>query len=78
MDLILGPEMKSTGEVMGIDQTFLSSYIKSQIACGNILPSKGNVFISIDDDNKKNIISIASKLQKLNFKLIATQGTANF
>ena len=78
VDLILGPEMKSTGEVMGIDQTFLSSYIKSQIACGNILPSKGNVFISIDDDNKKNIISIASKLQKLNFKLIATQGTAKF
>ena len=42
------------------------------------MPSKGNVFISIDDDNKKNIISIASKLQKLNFKLIATQGTAKF
>ena len=51
--------MKSTGEVMGIDETFLSSYIKSQIACGNNLPSKGNVFISIDDDNKKSIISIA-------------------
>ena len=63
VDLILGPEMKSTGEVMGIDETFLSSYIKSQIACGNILPSKGNVFISIDDDNKENIISIAKKLK---------------
>ena len=76
VDLILGPEMKSTGEVMGIDDNFLSSYIKSQIACGNILPSKGNVFISIDDDNKESIISIAQKLIKLNFNLIATKGTA--
>ena len=76
VDLILGPEMKSTGEVMGIDETFLSSYIKSQIACGNILPSKGNVFISIDDDNKKEVIPIALKLKNLNFNLIGTHGTA--
>ncbi len=76
VDLILGPEMKSTGEVMGIDETFLSSYIKSQIACGNILPSYGNVFISIDNDNKEGIISIAKKLKNLNFNLIATKGTA--
>ncbi len=76
VDLILGPEMKSTGEVMGIDDNFLSSYIKSQIACGNILPSKGNVFISIDDNNKENIISIAEKLKKLNFNLVASKGTA--
>ncbi len=76
VDLILGPEMKSTGEVMGIDESFLSSYIKSQIACGNILPSKGNVFISIDDDNKKAIIPIALKLRNLNFNLIGTSGTA--
>ena len=70
--------MKSTGEVMGIDETFLSSYIKSQIACNNILPSKGKVFISIDNDNKEKIIKIAKKLKKLNFKLIATKGTCNF
>ncbi|OUW95068.1 MAG: carbamoyl phosphate synthase large subunit [Pelagibacteraceae bacterium TMED237] len=76
VDLILGPEMKSTGEVMGIDESFLSSYIKSQIACGNILPSKGNVFISVDDDNKKDIIQIAEKLKNLKFNLIATKGTA--
>ena len=76
VDLILGPEMKSTGEVMGIDDNFLSSYIKSQIACGNILPSKGNVFISIDDDNKESIVSIAKKLQNLKFNLVATKGTA--
>lgn len=78
VDLILGPEMKSTGEVMGIDKTFLSSYIKSQIACNNILPSKGKVFISIDDDNKKQIILIAEKLKKLNFELIATKGTSKY
>ena len=78
VDLILGPEMKSTGEVMGIDDTFSSSYIKSQIACGNILPSNGNVFISIDDDNKKSIISIAKKLKKMKFNLVATKGTAKF
>ena len=76
VDLILGPEMKSTGEVMGIDDSFLSSYIKSQIACGNILPSSGTVFISIDDHNKQDIISIAKKLQNLKFNLIATKGTA--
>ncbi len=76
VDLILGPEMKSTGEVMGIDDSFLSSYIKSQIACGNILPPKGNVFISIDDDNKESIIPIAKKLKNLKFNLIATTGTA--
>jgi len=67
--------MKSTGEVMGIDDSFLSSYIKSQIACGNILPSSGTVFISIDDHNKQDIISIAKKLQDLKFNLIATKGT---
>ena len=76
VDLILGPEMKSTGEVMGIDDNFLSSYIKSQIACGNVLPSKGNVFISIDDDNKQSVVSIAEKLKKLKFNLVATKGTA--
>ncbi len=76
VDLILGPEMKSTGEVMGIDESFLSSYIKSQIACGNILPSNGTVFISIDDNNKDSIISFAQKLKNLNFNLVATKGTA--
>ncbi len=76
VDLILGPEMKSTGEVMGIDESFLSSYIKSQIACGNILPSRGKVFISIDDNNKESIVPVAQKLKNLNFDLIATKGTA--
>ena len=78
VDLVLGPEMKSTGEVMGIDDTFLSAFAKSQIACGTILPSKGKVFISIDDDNKKFILTIVKKLINLNFTIIATKGTAKF
>ena len=78
VDLILGPEMKSTGEVMGIDDNFLSAFIKSQIASGLILPSSGKVFLSIDNDNKSKIINIAKKLQDLNFHIIATQGTAKY
>ena len=78
VDLVLGPEMKSTGEVMGIDFTFLSAFAKSQIACGTILPSKGRVFISIDDDNKKFILAIANKLLNLNFLIVATKGTSKF
>ena len=78
LDLVLGPEMKSTGEVMGIDSTFLSAFAKSQIACGTILPSKGKVFISVDDDNKKFILAIANKLLNLDFSIVATKGTSKF
>ncbi len=78
VDLVLGPEMKSTGEVMGIDSTFLSAFAKSQIACGTNLPSKGKVFISIDDDNKKFILDIVKKLINLNFTIVATKGTSIF
>ena len=78
VDLILGPEMKSTGEVMGLDKNFLSAFIKSQIASGTNLPKKGNVFLSIDDDNKNKLLPIAKKLKQLSFKLIATKGTASF
>ncbi len=78
VDLVLGPEMKSTGEVMGIDSTFLSAFAKSQIACGTILPSKGKVFISVDDDNKKFILAIANKLLNLDFSIVATKGTSKF
>ena len=78
VDLILGPEMKSTGEVMGLDKNFLSAFIKSQIASGTNLPKKGNVFLSIDDDNKYKLLPIAKKLKQLSFKLIATKGTASF
>ena len=76
VDAILGPEMKSTGEVMGIDTTFGLAYVKSQIAAGQKLPTKGNVFISVKNQDKRNIIFVAKKLADLGFKIMATSGTA--
>jgi len=76
VDAILGPEMKSTGEVMGIDSTFGAAYAKSQIAAGQKLPTKGNVFISVKNQDKRNIIFVAKKLADLGFKIMATSGTA--
>jgi len=75
VDAILGPEMRSTGEVMGIDATFGAAYAKSQIAAGQNLPRKGNVFISVKNQDKRNIVFIAKKLADLGFKVLATQGT---
>ena len=76
VDAILGPEMKSTGEVMGIDTTFASAYLKSQIASGQKLPTKGTVFISVKNQDKRNIVFIAKKLADLGFDIMATAGTA--
>lgn len=76
VDIILGPEMKSTGEVMGIDIDFSQAYIKSQLAAGQKLPQKGNVFISVRDKDKKAVVFIAKKLQDLGFSIYATSGTA--
>lgn len=76
VDIILGPEMKSTGEVMGIDYDFGKAYVKSQIAAGQNLPTKGTVFISVKDKDKSRIIDFSRKLDKMNFKLVATIGTA--
>ena len=77
VDIILGPEMKSTGEVMGIDAEFGEAYIKSQLAAGQKLPRKGNVFISVRDRDKKAVLPIAKGLLKLGFNIYATQGTAD-
>jgi carbamoyl-phosphate synthase large subunit len=76
-DTILGPEMKSTGEVMGIDRDFGIAFAKSQIATNMILPVSGTVFISVNSKDKKNIIKIARDLWELGFGLIATKGTAD-
>jgi len=76
VDPVLGPEMKSTGEVMGIDQEFGLAFAKSQIAAGTILPLKGNVFISVKDKDKRPVVFIAKKLADLGFKIFATKGTA--
>lgn len=75
-DTILGPEMKSTGEVMGIDKNFGVAFAKSQIATNQILPVGGKVFISVNDKDKSNIVPIATALFKMGFKIIATKGTS--
>lgn len=74
-DLILGPEMKSTGEVMGISKDFATSFAKSQIASNNILPKEGTVFISLTDNDKKYATKIGKKFNDLGFKILATGGT---
>ena len=78
IDVLLGPEMKSTGEVMGIDKNFNTAFYKSQIAAGIILPEKGTVFLSVKDKDKNELFKIAKKLIKLDFKLIGTEGTSSF
>ena len=74
-DTILGPEMKSTGEVMGISENFANSFAKSQIAAGNMLPSSGCVFLSLTDNDKLQVKEVAKDFVKLGFKILATSGT---
>ncbi len=76
VDTILGPEMKSTGEVMGIDKSFALAFAKSQLASNTILPMKGNIFISVKDNDKLLIVPIAKRLKELGFNIVATRGTA--
>jgi carbamoyl-phosphate synthase large subunit len=75
VDVILGPEMRSTGEVMGIDRDFPSAYAKSQIAGGTALPTSGNVFISVRTSDKKGVVQAAKMLADMGFTLLATAGT---
>ena len=72
----LGPEMKSTGEVMGFDDDFGISIAKSQIAASNSLPIKGLAFLSVKDSHKQEVVGLAQRLTKLGFTLSATKGTA--
>lgn len=76
VDTVLGPEMKSTGEVMGIDVDFGRAYYKAQIAAGQRLPLSGNVFISVKNKDKRNIVPIARQFKNIGFKIIATDGTS--
>jgi carbamoyl-phosphate synthase large subunit len=76
VDTILGPEMKSTGEVMGVGRTFEEAFIKSQMAAGVKLPSAGKVFISVKDSDKAKVVEIARDLHAAGFSIIATRGTA--
>jgi carbamoyl-phosphate synthase large subunit len=76
VDTILGPEMKSTGEVMGVGETFGEAFVKSQIAAGVKLPTGGRAFISVRDPDKLAAVQIARDLLELGFSLLATRGTA--
>ncbi|HMK31445.1 MAG TPA: carbamoyl-phosphate synthase large subunit [Terriglobales bacterium] len=76
VDTVLGPEMKSTGEVMGVAETFGEAFAKAQIASGARLPTSGRVFISVTDRDKPNVAEVAKRFVELGFKLIATTGTA--
>jgi len=77
VDTILGPEMRSTGEVMGWDRDFPRAFLKAQMGAGTMLPSEGCVFISIKDaDKTPDVLSAATILRDLGFKLVATRGTA--
>ncbi|MCX5909339.1 MAG: carbamoyl-phosphate synthase large subunit, partial [Deltaproteobacteria bacterium] len=76
VDAVLGPEMKSTGEVMGIDHAFGIAFAKAELAAGQLLPTQGKVFISVKNRDKRGIIFLAKKLSDFGFQILATRGTA--
>jgi carbamoyl-phosphate synthase large subunit len=76
VDTILGPEMKSTGEVMGIDHDFRKAYVKSQLSAGSPLPTSGKVFVSVKNRDKRAVLQISKRLAEMGFSLVATVGTA--
>src|SRR6266550_84039 len=77
-DPILGPEMRSTGEVMGISTSFGSAFGKAQLAADNKLPSEGTIFITVNDSDKRGVTPIARRFYEMGFRLVATAGTAKY
>jgi len=77
VDTVLGPEMRSTGEVMGVAATFGEAFAKAQLSAGQILPTTGTVFISVNDPDKTTAVDLVRRYVELGFKIIATEGTAN-
>jgi carbamoyl-phosphate synthase large subunit len=77
VDTILGPEMKSTGEVMGLDSSFERAFAKSQLGAGVILPQAGTVFVSVKDADKRGLPALARRLTEMGFQIMATKGTAS-
>ncbi|HEY7910883.1 MAG TPA: carbamoyl-phosphate synthase large subunit [Blastocatellia bacterium] len=75
VDPILGPEMRSTGEVMGVAEGFGGAFLKAQLGAGTKLPSEGSVFISVNDQDKRALLELARQLHEMGFKLVATRGT---
>ena len=78
VDTILGPEMKSTGEAMGIDSDLPAAFAKAQISSGNSLPTSGMAFVSVKDDDKVKILSLCKNLILLGFDIISTKGTHEY
>ncbi len=78
VDTLLGPEMKSTGEVMGIDRSFGLAFAKAQLGGGMRLPNEGKVFISVRDEDKKSVNRVAERLHRSGFQIVATRGTAAY
>ena len=78
VDIILGPEMQSTGEVMGIDEGFGRAFAKSQLAAGQLLPTQGTVFVSVKDADKDKVYPIVKQLYEMGFEFFATQGTSQY
>ncbi|MGE5678080.1 MAG: carbamoyl-phosphate synthase large subunit, partial [Pseudomonadota bacterium] len=78
VDPVLGPEMRSTGEVLGMADSFELAYYKAQEAAQTALPSSGTVFISVNDDDKPDVLEAAKEFERIGFKLLATEGTCNF
>ncbi len=78
VDTLLGPEMKSTGEVMGMDSSFGLAFAKAQLGGGMRLPQEGKVFISVRNEDKESVLSIAQRLYRMGFQIVATRGTAAY
>jgi carbamoyl-phosphate synthase large subunit len=76
VDIVLGPEMRSTGEVMGISDRFSIAFAKSQLAAGVVLPEEGRIFVSVADQHKPLVAGLARRLDQLGFQLLSTSGTA--
>jgi carbamoyl-phosphate synthase large subunit len=77
VDTVLGPEMKSTGEVMGVAATFGEAFAKAQLSAGHLLPTKGTVFFTVNDHDKPAAVELARRYVDLGFQIVATEGTAN-
>src|SRR5688572_27531532 len=77
-DPLLGPEMRSTGEVMGIADSFGSAFAKAQLAADNELPLDGAIFVTVNDSDKPTVVPIARRFQEMGFVLYATEGTARY
>ena len=78
VDVVLGPEMRSTGEVMGVGKTFSEAFLKAELGAGERIPKTGKVFLSVDDNDKARLLPVARRLQEQGYGLCATMGTAKF